>query len=81
MKRLSIDEIYVLASSETTSTTSSLGGKVVHGGGSKPLRLLKGPLKHLVTKLPGCYSGAFSLPVPKFFARFFRRPPVADSGR
>lgn len=40
MKRLSIDESYVLASSETTSTASSLGGEVVLGGGSKPLRLL-----------------------------------------
>ena len=40
MKRLSIDESYVLASSETTNTASSLGGEVVLGGGSKPLRLL-----------------------------------------
>lgn len=40
MKRLSIDESYALPSSETTSTASSLGGEVVLGGGSKPLRLL-----------------------------------------
>ena len=40
MKRLSIDESYVLASSERTSTASSLDGEVVLGGGSKPLRLL-----------------------------------------
>lgn len=40
MKRLSIDESYVLASSETRSTASSLGGEVVLGGGSKPPRLL-----------------------------------------
>ncbi|KAM7438276.1 hypothetical protein ABFA07_012200 [Porites harrisoni] len=39
MKRLSIDESYVLASSERTSTASSLDGEVVPGGGSKPLRL------------------------------------------
>ena len=40
MKRLFIDESYVLASSERTSTASSLDGEVVLGGGSKPLRLL-----------------------------------------
>ena len=40
---------------------------------------LKGPLKYLVAKLHGCYPGANSLPVSQnFFARFFRRRPVAD---
>ena len=42
--------------------------------------MFKGPLKYLVAKLHGCYPGANSLPVSqKFFARFFRRRPVADS--
>ena len=42
----------------------------------------KGPLKYLVAKLHGCYPGANSLPVSQnFFARFFRRRPVADSSR
>ena len=42
----------------------------------------KGPLKYLVAKLHLCYPGAISLPVSqKFFARFFRRRPVADSSR
>jgi len=50
MKRLSIDESYVLASSETTSTASSLGGEVVLGGGSKPLRLLNAFLEEGVSK-------------------------------
>ena len=45
MKRLSIHESYILASSETTSTASSLGGEVVLGGGSKPLRILNGFLE------------------------------------
>lgn len=40
MKRLSIDESYVLASSKMTSTASLLGGEVVLGSGSTPLRLL-----------------------------------------
>ena len=44
--------------------------------------LLKGPLKYLVAKLHGCYPVANSLPVSQnFFARFFRRRPVADSSR
>ena len=43
---------------------------------------VKGPLKYLVAKLHGCYPGANSLPVSQnFFARFFRRRPVADSSR
>ena len=43
---------------------------------------LKGPLKYLVAKLHRCYPGAISLPVSQnFFARFFRRRPVADSSR
>ena len=43
---------------------------------------LKGPLKYLVAKLHGCYPGANSLPVSQnFFARFFRRRPLADSSR
>ena len=42
----------------------------------------KGPLKYLVAKLHRCYPGAISLPVSQnFFARFFRRRPVADSSR
>ena len=42
----------------------------------------KGPLKYLVAKLHRCYPVANSLPVcKKFFARFFRRRPVADSSR
>ena len=44
--------------------------------------MLKGPLKYLVAKLHGYYPGANSLPVSQnFFARFFRRRPVADSSR
>ena len=43
---------------------------------------IKGPLKYLVAKLHRCYPGAISLPVSQnFFARFFRRRPVADSSR
>ena len=38
--------------------------------------MLKGPVKYLVAKLHGCYSGANSLPVSQnFFARFFPRRP------
>ena len=45
-------------------------------------RRFKGPLKYLVAKLHRCYPGAISLPVSQnFFARFFRRRPVADSSR
>ena len=44
--------------------------------------IVKGPLKYLVAKLHGCYPGANSLTVSQyFFARFFRRRPVADSSR
>ena len=43
---------------------------------------IKGPLKYLVAKLHRCYPGAISLPVSQnFFARFFRRRPVANSSR
>ena len=46
------------------------------------ISLVKGPLKYLVAKLHRCYPGAISLPVcQNFFARFFRRRPVADSSR
>ena len=49
---------------------------------STELLVFKGPFKYLVAKLHGCYPGANSLPVSQnFFARFFRRRPVADSSR
>ena len=45
-------------------------------------KALKGPLKYLVAKLHRCYPGAISLPVSQnFFARFFRRWPVANPSR
>ena len=50
--------------------------------GHRTSKIVKGPLKYLVAKLHGCYPGANSLPVSQnFFARFFRRRPVADSSR
>ena len=62
-----------LESNVTDSHKDQLRGRI---------RGVKGPLKYLVAKLHRCYPGAISLPVSQnFFARFFRRRPVADSSR
>ena len=58
------------------------GQQVLFLPGTSELFSLKGPLKYLVAKLHRCYPGGISLPVSQnFFARFFRRRPVADSSR
>ena len=75
---------YVVINVDVSKTDQLRKGNevVISVGSGEKTCPVKGPLKYLVAKLHGCYPAANSLPVSQnFFARFFRRRPIADSSR